>query len=124
MEAIPNCANERKIPQHPRRPACSNLPRLVCCGRAGTCRTGRTFPAPLRSVAVSSERLSSLSSASLCWDWRRGRAAFVWRRPMWSSSGQAIEIEEEDGGGIERQELAQREPADDGVAERLADLGA
>ena len=35
---------------------------------------------------------------------------------------QAIEIEEDDGRGIERQELAQREPADDGVAERLADL--
>src|SRR5262249_59345325 len=28
----------------PRGPACSNLPRLVRCGSAGTCRTRRTFP--------------------------------------------------------------------------------
>src|SRR2546422_3571821 len=43
---------------------------------------------------------------------------------MWSSPDQAIEIEEDDGRGIERQELTQRQPADDGVAERLAYLGA
>jgi len=41
-----------------------------------------------------------------------------------SSPGQAIEIKEHDGRGIERQELAQSQAADDGVAERLAYLGA
>ena len=43
---------------------------------------------------------------------------------MWSSSGQTIEIEEDDRGCIERQELAQGQPPDDGIAERLAYLGA
>src|SRR5207244_4972589 len=57
-------------------------------------------------------------------DWLGGGAACLCRRLVWSPPGQAIEIEEDDGGGIERQELAQRQPADDGVAERLAYLGA
>src|SRR5215813_11106244 len=61
---------------------------------------------------------------SLCWDQLRCGTAFVWQWPVRSSSGQAIEIKEDDGRGIERQELAQCQPADDGVAERLADLRA
>src|SRR5262249_53893626 len=60
---------------------------------------------------------------SLCRDGLGRRTALVWRLPV-PSFGQAIEIQEDDGRGVERQELAQRQPANDGVAERLAELGA
>jgi hypothetical protein len=36
---------------------------------------------------------------------------------------QPVEIEIDDRRGVEREQLAQRQPADHGVAERLAQLG-
>src|SRR6516164_4743825 len=79
----------------------------------------------LRITNSKSAGLSRLfrGDASLCWE-RLGRCTALVRQLPVRSSDQAIEIQEDDGGGIERQELAQRQPADDGVAERLADFGA
>src|SRR5215471_20515995 len=60
---------------------------------------------------------------SLCQDWLGPCIALVWRLPV-PSSGQAIEIQEDDRRGVERQKLAQCQPANDCIAERLAYLGA
>ena len=46
------------------------------------------------------------------------------RRPRPRPSGEAVQIEKDDGGRVERQELAQGETADDGIAERLPDFRA
>ena len=46
---------------------------------------------------------------------------FAGRRPP-RPSGETVEIEEDHGRGVQRQQLAQGQAADDGVAERLADF--
>src|SRR6516225_8883690 len=82
------------------------------------------FSLSLAQFRIASARFSPrFGLCSLCRDWLGRRTALVWRLPV-PSSGQAIEIQEDDGRGVERQELAQRQPANDGVAERLAYLGA
>src|SRR5215471_73341 len=81
------------------------------------------FSLSLAQFKIASARFSPrLGLCSLCRDWLGRRTALVWRLPV-PSSGQTIEIQEDDGRGVERQELAQRQPANDGVTERLAYLG-
>src|SRR6516162_4826832 len=91
------------------------------CRRVSVAGTARFSPRAFRSGA--SATILRFGLCSLCRDWLGRRSALVWRLPV-PSSGQAIEIQEDDRRGVERQELAQRQPANDGVAKRLAYLGA